>query len=293
MSRVRWMAVTTALGVSAAGVLTVATTPTVHAQAETAAAPTTAVQIARDHSVTMPQQLRPGVHRFVVRSARRAAFQLVMPDRGYTKAEAARDVNSGLGDQETDVAALRRFERNVTLLGGVTSTARRAGVLWARLRPGTYWAVDTNVTPARTRHLLTVRVTGAKVSGALPGGAVIRAVNAVDWAARPKVINRSGRMVFRNDSTDNHFIAMAKLKAGKTMKDFRQWLNAIQQGTDTPPPVREDITLDTGVLSPGKQMTMNYSMPRGNYVMICWWPDADMGGMPHAFMGMYRGIRLR
>lgn len=46
------------------------------------------------------------------------------------------------------------------------------------------------------------------------------------------------------------------------------------------------------MVSPGKSMTMRYSLPPGNYVMICFWPDADMGGMPHAFMGMYRGIRI-
>ena len=38
---------------------------------------------------------------------------------------------------------------------------------------------------------------------------------------------------------------------------------------------------------------MNYRLPRGNYVLVCFWPDANMGGMPHAFMGMYRGIKVK
>ena len=38
---------------------------------------------------------------------------------------------------------------------------------------------------------------------------------------------------------------------------------------------------------------MNYRLPRGNYVLVCFWPDASMGGMPHAFMGMYRGIKVK
>ena len=40
-------------------------------------------------------------------------------------------------------------------------------------------------------------------------------------------------------------------------------------------------------------MAMNYSLPRGDYVLVCFWPDANMGGMPHAFMGMYRGIKVK
>jgi hypothetical protein len=28
-------------------------------------------------------------------------------------------------------------------------------------------------------------------------------------------------------------------------------------------------------------------------VMLCFWPDASHGGMPHAFMGMIRGIKLK
>jgi hypothetical protein len=36
----------------------------------------------------------------------------------------------------------------------------------------------------------------------------------------------------------------------------------------------------------------NYRLPRGEYVMLCWWPDAEMGGMPHVFMGMHRAITL-
>jgi hypothetical protein len=50
--------------------------------------------------------------------------------------------------------------------------------------------------------------------------------------------------------------------------------------------------LDTGVLSPGKSMSFSYRLPRGNYVLMCFWPDADMGGTPHVLMGMYRGLRV-
>ena len=38
---------------------------------------------------------------------------------------------------------------------------------------------------------------------------------------------------------------------------------------------------------------MKYRLPKGNYVLTCFWPDASMGGMPHAFMGMYRVVKVR
>jgi hypothetical protein len=46
------------------------------------------------------------------------------------------------------------------------------------------------------------------------------------------------------------------------------------------------------VISGGKSMTLKYRLPAGRYVMVCFWPDADMGGTPHAFLGMYRGLKV-
>ena len=52
------------------------------------------------------------------------------------------------------------------------------------------------------------------------------------------------------------------------------------------------VSYDSGLVSPGQTVAMNYKLPKGDYVLVCFWPDASMGGMPHAFMGMYRGIKL-
>lgn len=39
--------------------------------------------------------------------------------------------------------ALKRFERHVTLLGGVASVPSHRSAMWVDLRRGTVWAVDT------------------------------------------------------------------------------------------------------------------------------------------------------
>jgi hypothetical protein len=253
-------------------------------------APTVHVRGDAQHQISMPDHLRPGVHRFAVRSAKAASFQIVKVRAGYTKRELSQDVGTMFGDMK----ALKRFERNTRLIAGVPSRPGQPGIMWARLRAGHYWLVDTNDSKSTPADISDLHVGGRGIGGRVGGDATMRAINEVDFAKRPATIPTSGRMVLRNDSVDNHFFAMAKLLPGKTMKDFRKWIKGAANGEQAPPPVDEQgPTLDSGVISPGLKMSMAYDLPRGQYVLICWWPDADMGGMPHAFMGMYRGVRVR
>ncbi len=63
-----------------------------------AATPPVSVSISAKRVVTMPTAIQPGVSRFVITSAARggSSFQLVMPAAGYTRTEAARDIEAGL-----------------------------------------------------------------------------------------------------------------------------------------------------------------------------------------------------
>jgi hypothetical protein len=263
------------------------------------AAPTVRVHIDNHRRIHMPLRLRPGVHRFQVRSAKQASYQLIRAHGHYTKRMLAHDVNAGLNSNDSSspagLRALRRFERHVVLLGGVPSRAGEAGVMWARLHRGRYWAADTDASHQLARKILTFRVRGAETRGRMPAAHTIKAVHETDWAARPKVIPRAGVLRFSNASEDNHFIAMAPIADGKTMKDVRRWFHKAAKGEDpgAPPFDMSAPSLDTGVLSPGHVAEQRYRMPAGRYVVTCWWPDSEMGGMPHAFMGMYRKIVLR
>jgi hypothetical protein len=132
-------------------------------------------------------------------------------------------------------------------------------------------------------------VTGVDTGATMPAGATLRAVDSTKWAKRPASIPRRGWLRFKNRADQNHFVVLVKLLPGKTVADFAASL----KDESGPPPIDFRFGVDSGVLSPGHDMAMKYRLPRGNYVLTCFWPDADMGGMPHAFMGMYRGIRVR
>ncbi len=187
--------------------------------------------------------------------------------------------------------ALRRFEANMALLGGAPSTAEKSATMLAKLPAGSYWALDTMPRRLDPAKILDFTVAGTSVGGKLTGH-VIRATGEHTWGKASPSIPTRGRIVFRNPSSAPHFIAIAKLAKGKTMKDFRLWIEELKKGNEGPPPINFDVSLDTGVLSTGQSMALDYRLPRGRYVLVCFWSDADMDGMPHALMGMYRGLKV-
>ncbi|QBX54132.1 hypothetical protein EXE58_00685 [Nocardioides seonyuensis] len=269
------------------------TTVTSASAAETSAsssAATVEVSISKTHAVTLPTTLQPGVNEFrVTTEAKRSGFQLAQLADGYTLDQAIADIDNGLNKGK--VKPFKRFEANVTLLGGVTVMPGTVGKVTLDLPAGTYYATDIEKNKASAFTQFTVA--GADAGGTMPSGATIRATKKATWAKNPKTIDRKGMLTFENFSSANHFVGLMRLKKGKTVKDFRRWVEATMNGEQGPPPVRFDGAYDSGVVSPGHTVAMNYKLPKGDYVLACFWPDADMGGMPHAFMGMYRAIRLR
>lgn len=164
--------------------------------------------------------------------------------------------------------------------------------MWAKLPAGDYWVLDTSPRQIRPAMILTLQVTGDRIEGGMAGTALIRSIHESDWASHPASIGHKGRLKFRNDSRANHFMILTKLADGKTIEDFHRWIQKTKRGVDAPPPLDFDNETSTGVVSPGHAMTLKYNLPPGKYVLVCFWPDAEKDGTPHAFMGMYRGIRL-
>ena len=166
----------------------------------------------------------------------------------------------------------------------------KAGKLVVDLDAGDYWALDINTNDPDKFFAFTVA--GVDTGNVAPeADAKLKAVQATTWAHNPESIPSKGMMRFKNAASQNHFIVMAKLKNGMTYKDFKKWLAAAMDGPPGPSPVK--FLMDSGVVSPGYSATFTYNLPKGSYVMLCFWPDAKMGGMPHALMGMHRAITLK
>ena len=285
MSAPKFRAALTSLAlIGAAGLSAVA----VASPAEAATDPVM-VSISKKRVVTMPTQLQPGVTTFhVMTKAKQSGFQLAMPAAGYTPEEAERDIVKGL--DQGKIKQLKRFEANMTLAGGVSAMPDADGWLTVTLMPGTYWALDTNTSDASKFFAFTV--TGADTGNVAPASDVtIKAKKATKWAGKPKSMPKKGVLTFTNAATENHFIEMVKLTKGTTVKEFKKWL-LNPEGPSGPPPAEFGVGISTGVISPGMSQQTAYKVPKGNYVLLCFWPDADMGGMPHAFMGMIRGIKV-
>jgi hypothetical protein len=241
----------------------------------------------------MPTTIQPGVNTFKVTTAnkRGSSFQLVQAAAGYSPADAARDIDKGLDGG--NVQAIKRFEANVTLLGGMGVTKEKPNKLVVDLPVGDYWALDVNTNDPDKFFAFTVA--GADTGNVMPeADATLRAVQDTTWAKNPASIPNKGLLTFKNKASQNHFIIMAKLKKGMTYQDFKKWFASSMDGPPSGPSrVNFDIGMDSGVLSPGHSARFKYNLPKGDYVMLCFWPDASMGGMPHAFMGMTRGITLK
>lgn len=282
-----------ALGVSlmvlTAGALAGGTAGAVgQAAARETAAGTVSVSITAAHNVTMPATIQPGVNEFrVTTEAKRSGFQLVQLAEGYTLDEAIADID---GFDKGKIKALKRFEANVTLLGGVNVRPGKVGKLSVNLPVGSYYAAD--IEKNRPSAFTAFTVAGADTGASMPAGSTVKAVKSASWAKGPKSIANRGMLTFKNYSDQNHFVGLVKLKKGKTAKDFAAWIDAAMEGEEGPPPVDFRVAFDGGLVSPGQTVVMNYKLPKGDYILACFWPDASMGGMPHAFMGMYRGIKL-
>ncbi len=282
-------AVATSLALVGAATLTATATA---APAQSAAsAPPVAVSISNTRVVTMPTTIQPGVNTFKVTTAnkRGSAFQLAQAAAGYTAADAARDIEKGLDGG--NVKAIKRFEANVTLLGGMAVTKDKAGKLVVDLAAGDYWALDTNTNDPDKFFAFTVE--GLDTGNVVPeADATLKAVQDTTWANKPESIPNKGLLRFKNAASQNHFIVDGQAQEGRDLQGLQEVVRA-PEGQAGPPPVNFGVGMDSGVVSPGHSATFKYNLPKGNYVMLCFWPDASMGGMPHAFMGMHRPITLK
>jgi hypothetical protein len=93
-------------------------------------------------------------------------------------------------------------------------------------------------------------------------------------------------MDFANTGKEPHEFALGRLKAGKTVDDFRRELT---DQNDEEPTSAVDVA-GVPLLSPGRELTITRSLQPGTYVFVCFVPAPD--GKTHFDHGMIRSFQI-
>jgi hypothetical protein len=90
-----------------------------------------------------------------------------------------------------------------------------------------------------------------------------------------------GQVLFENVGEEPHHLVAAPIQPGKTIGDVRNFI----ENEKGEPPIDEEKTFDTAILSGGSSAVIDVDMQSGEYALLCFVPDRA-GGPPHAVKGM-------
>jgi hypothetical protein len=242
--------------------------------------PTVTATIGSNDTVALPTTIHPGRVHIRVDGAVGEELQVVKPRHGATRVDLAHDV-AEIGDGKP-----QDIERDFVELGGALTGAS----FIQTLNPGTYYALDSNSSTVTPTQISTFTVRGTWQDAAIPKvTGSITAIKEMTWSKHPASIGRAGYLDFTNHSSGTHFVVLSQLQPGTTLAEVTAELNSASDPTTS---VFTGTETDSGVLSPGQRELLSYSLPKGLYAVLCFWPD-DETGIPHSLMGMVRLITIR
>jgi hypothetical protein len=193
------------------------------------------------------------------------------------------------GPSKTGISKLDDAINHTTLYGGLDADAGQTLTASMVLpRAGTYYVYnDSGNLPTQAR-LLTVA--GPAVTRSRPRSLATVIAKTDFRFGGPRTLPAKGTITFRNKSTESpHILDLFQVKAGTTR---RQILNFLHSNSNAPPSFGLSGSADTDAVSPGHAQTLTYSVPKGEYVELCFFPDPKTG-IPHALMGMFRIVHLK
>jgi hypothetical protein len=150
---------------------------------------------------------------------------------------------------------------------------------------GTYYAWNDVAVPTQPVKLT---VTGPEVTRSSPHPTATVTAMTDERFGGAATLPASGTITFRNQSTTSpHFLTLQHVKEGTTRAQVLASLSAPGE-----PSFALNGDANTDAVSPGQAMTLTYTLPKGEYVEACFFPDLKTG-IPHALMGMVRIVHLR
>lgn len=222
-----------------------------------------------------------GLHagRVEVQVRGKGVAEIIMFERGYDYRAFRKDVAAV---DKGDIKALKRAIAHTQFLGGVQPGSSGTVVLPK--------AGDYTVFSFASRGHAVLKAGAAKKSRTPKVDGKIVGKTGPKWGGSTN-LPAKGTFLFKNaDRTVPHFVILQQVAEGTTTDQVLEALQNEQQGP--PPEWFLPGSLETASLSGGRSMTVDYDLPAGQYVVMCFFPDPEMGGMPHALMGMLRMITL-
>lgn len=212
--------------------------------------------------------------------------------KGYTLADANRDFGTFFSSEnptQAGLKALRRIVQHVTFYGGIDTGSGHKTVSGSVVLPkaGTYYILNDDNGPGAVKPVI-LHVTKRKGNRVEPDSTATVHTRNTKRFAGAKVLPASGTITFHNTATNSpHFLFLQQVKKGTTRNQVRK---AIFSNSGPGPILSHGVGTD--VVSPGQSMTLSYSLPKGTYAEMCFFPDLQTG-MPHAAMGMIRIVTLK
>ncbi|MCK9824181.1 hypothetical protein NOCD_11870 [Nocardioides cavernae] len=226
--------------------------------------------------------LRPGRVQLSVKG--KGTVEIAMFAKGYDAADFVEDVNKF--GAKNDVNALKHALARTQILGGFAGGGSGTVVL---PKAGSYTPFSLGERGVVVGKPFVVSGKSGSTKAPKTDGTII-AVNGPGWAGSSS-LPAKGSLLFKNKRNTGvpHFIVLQQVVEGTTTD---QVLEFLQSGDEGAPPWGLPAGMETGSISPGHDMTVDYDLPPGQYVVMCFFPDPKMGGMPHALMGMLEMIHL-
>src|SRR5262249_40486942 len=100
-------------------------------------------------------------------------------------------------------------------------------------------------------------------------------------------IAKHGFMSTTNHAKEPHFDDLVHVKKSTTDQDAENYFNDPNAPQVPPFAAPDGAAAAAGVVSPGHSFVWSYRLPKGKFLVACFWPSRT-SGMPHALMGMWK-----
>ena len=160
------------------------------------------------------------------------------------------------------------------------------------LEPGVYvlacWIPSADGVPHVMKGMLhQVVVAGAATAATDPASDVAVTLTDYDFQLPQPFTAGTHRIRVDNAGALAHEIVITALTPGKSLKDFIAW----EQGGEKGPLPTGRWLGGVGTLDPGGHAQFTTTLAPGNYLLLCFWPDAR-DGKPHIMHGMAKQITV-